>query len=374
MQFKAATDEINYGLNMVTRAIAARPARQVYEGVMIETPGTGIRLTCTDGEMTIKTAVNAIIAKDGVSVMPAKLMSELIRRLSDGEVDIKIDQNARAAIRSRGSSTNMVGMTAEDFPDIHDVVPGNVVVLPASKLRDAISKIMFAVSTDETRKILTGVLIETTATETRLVGLDGFRLAMQRIQAENTLPEGTDLIKCVVPGRVLNELSKILPDDESIPCTLTYSKSHIMAEFGSVKLYTTLLTGEFIDYKRILPTEWQTEIILGRRMFSDAIERCGLMAREGKNNLIYLDITDSKMLMTSAAERGDVQEELDIGFSGTPLRIAFNSRFLTDVIRNIDSDEIRMCFNSSVSPCVIRPAEGDKYTFLVLPVRTFNSK
>lgn len=373
MEFKVSTDDMNYGLGMVTRAIAVRPIKQAYEGVLIETPDDGLLLTSTDGEMTIKTHINAQIAQDGCAIMPAKLLAELMRRQSAGDVDFRIDQNMRASIRTRGSSTNMAGMTAEDFPDILDVQPGNVVTLPCGRLRDAISKVMFAVSTDESRKILTGILIETYQNETRLVGLDGFRLALQRIEVENPVPEGKEYISAIVPGRVMNELSRMLPDDDDKMAVLTYSPSHIMISFDNVRLYTTLLTGEFIDYKRILPEKWTTEIVVQRQLFGEAIERCGLMAREGKNNLIYLDLEEGHMAMTSAAERGDVREDMEIGFTGEKMRIAFNSRFLTDVIRNVDSDSIRMCFNSSVSPCLIRPVEGNRYTFLVLPVRTFNN-
>ena len=210
--------------------------------------------------------------------------------------------------------------------------------------------------------------------ETLLVGLDGFRLALQRISAENTLPAGAQkgMISAVAPGRILGEISKMLPDTED-PAQITFNASHVMYSFGHVKVYATLLTGEFIDYQKILPATWTTEVMVMRSMFSDAIERCSLMAREGKNNLIYLRLSpDGRMEMTANAERGDVHEELEIGFEGNELEIAFNSRYLTDIIRNIDGERICMCFNSNVSPCMMKPVEGNEFTFLVLPVRIFN--
>ncbi len=374
MHFRVQTDEINYGLGMVIRAISARPVKQVYDGVLIETMDDGLVLTCTDGEISIKAQVSALVEEDGCALLPAKLFAEMMRKQPAGEVDVQVDERLRAAIRSRGSNTSMACMSAEDFPDIRDVVGDHHVNLPCNRFRDAVSKVQFAVSTDESRKILTGILMEVYEKETLLVGLDGFRLALQRIETENQLPAdaGKDHIHAVVPGKVLGEVSKMLPDTDD-PALITFNSSHVMYSFGPIRVCATLLTGEFIDYQKILPATWTTEVMVMRSMFSDAIERCSLMAREGKNNLIYLHlISDGRMEMTANAERGDVHEELDIGFEGNELNIAFNSRYLTDIIHNIDGERIRMCFNSNASPCMIKPVEGDEFTFLVLPVRIFN--
>ena len=373
MHFRVQTDEMNYGLSMVTRAIAARPVKQVYDGVLIETTDEALVLSCTDGEISVKARVNAIVEEDGCALLPAKLFAEMMRKQPAGEVDVRTDERMRAQIRSRGSNTSMACMAAEDFPDISDIPGEHVINLPCNRLRDAIGRVLFAVSTDESRKILTGVLMEGRPEETLLVGLDGFRLALQRIQAENQLPStaAKGVVSAVVPGRIMGEVGKMLPDSEDA-AQITFNSSHIMFSFGPVRVYATLLTGEFIDYQKILPTAWTTEAMVMRSLFSDAIDRCSLMAREGKNNLIYLHLLpDGRMEMTANADRGDVHEEMDIGFEGNELSIAFNSRYLTDIIHNIDGERLCMCFNSNVSPCMIKPVEGNAFTFLVLPVRIF---
>ncbi len=372
MHFRVQTDEINFGLGMVTRAVAPRPVKQAYDGVLIETMEDGLILTCTDGEISIKARVSAVIEEDGCALLPARLFAEMMRKQPVGEVDVQVDQRMRAQIRSRGSNTSLACMAAEDFPDIRDVVGEYHMFLPCKRFRDAVSKVQFAVSTDENRKILTGILMEVYPTETLLVGLDGFRLAMQRISVENQLPEEKDHISAVAPGGILSEVAKMLPDSDD-QAQITFNSSHIMYSFGAVRVYATLLNGEYIDYQKILPTTWTTEVMVMRSLLSDAIERCSLIAREGKNNLIYLKLqADGAMEMTASAERGDVREELEIGFEGNELAIAFNSRYLTDIIHNIDGERICMCFNSNVSPCMIKPVEGNEFTFLVLPVRVFN--
>ena len=372
MHFRVQTDEINYGLGMATRAISPRPVKQAYDGVLIETTDDGLIFTCTDGEMSIKAQVSAVVEEDGCALLPARLFAEMMRKQPAGEVDVRVDERMRAQIRSRGSNTSIACMAAEDFPEIRDVTGDHTVTLPCRRLRDAVSKVLFAVSTDESRKILTGILMEIGAEETVLVGLDGFRLAMQRIQAQNKIGAGRANLHAVAPGKILGEVSKMLPDSDD-HAEVTFNASHIMYSFGTVKVYATLLTGEFIDYQKILPAAWTTEAMVERSLFSDAIDRCSLMAREGKNNLIYLKLLpEGRMEMTANAERGDVHEELDIGFEGSELAIAFNSRYLTDIIHNIGDERIRMCFNSNVSPCMIKPVEGEDFTYLVLPVRIFN--
>ena len=190
MHFRIQTDEMNFGLGMVTRAIAPRPVKQAYDGVLIETMEDGLVLTCTDGEMSIKAQVSALIEEDGCALLPAKLFAEMMRKQPAGEVDVRVDDRMRASIRSRGSNTSMTCMAAEDFPDIRDVPEEHRVALPCRRFRDAVSRVQFAVSNDESRKILTGILMEVYDKETLLVGLDGFRLALQRIEAENALPAG----------------------------------------------------------------------------------------------------------------------------------------------------------------------------------------
>ena len=369
-EFIVNTNEMSRGLSLVTHALAARPVKNIYNGVLIDAKDNTLTITATDGEMTIRAIVDADVRTPGVTVFPAKLLSELIRRQNVGLVTFTVEDSNVARITSLGSKTNMMGMNAEDFPELREISNAQEIHLPANKLRNAISRVMFAVSTDESRKTLTGILMEFYANETRLVSIDGFRMALMNIDAENTIPGGKEFTSVIISGRILNELSKILPDDET-DVTLTYNASHVIVSFGAVKMYTTLLIGEFIDYKHILPSSAQTEIELEKGPLYDALERCSLMAREGKSNLITMEIGETGLHMNSRAERGDVREDLPVIFHGQPLRISFNSQYLMDVIRNVESEEIRMCFQTNVSPCIVRPKEGNQFIFLVLPIRTF---
>lgn len=371
MHLICAATELMEGLGSVTRALALRPAKQILEGVLMETSEDGLYLTCTDGNLTIRCQVNAQVAGEGQVVLPGRLFTELVRKLPGGEVDISVNEKLAATICCQNSRTTLSGISAVDFPPIKPIEEGNSLALPQKELRDMIGKVTFAIATDESRQILTGCLMEVTSDELRLVGLDGFRLALQRAHGNFLLPAGKNSMEAIIPGRVLNELGKILTDNQE-PVLFTIDRTHLKAVFGKTELTTVLLAGEYINYKQILPNEWQTSVLVNREILANAIERASLMAREGKNNLIRMHIDGNSLVLTSNAELGEVLEEMDVLLEGKGLDIAFNARYIGDVIRNITDEEISMRFNSNVSPCVICPQEGDQYVYLVLPVRVFN--
>lgn len=381
MKFRVLSDEINFGMSMVAHAVPARAVIPAMEGVYIETDTDHLILTATNGEMTIKSRVPAIVEEEGCGLLPAKLFGDVMRKQAAGQVQVNLDHATNATdISSLRSKTKMMGLDTEDFPEISAPSEENRLTIPCSKFKQAVGRVLFAVSQDEGRKILTGVLMEAYADQIVFVGLDGFRLALQRMESRNEIPadKKDGKISCVVPGSVMSEVTKMLPDDEKVMLNIVFSTSHIMFNFDNVTLYATLLAGEFIDYRKILPASSTTFITISCKQFNEAIDRCALIAKENKNNLISLNIkkenengVEGQLIMTASADCGDAHEEINVGIDGKDLSISFNARYLTDMVHNIGDDMMTMCFNTNVSPCMIKPAEGDQYRFLVLPVRVF---
>lgn len=367
MRFQVSSTEINHGMSQVSRALLPRATKPAYDGVFIETMEEGVQLTCTNGEMTIRCVVPAIVHEDGCALLPAKLLFELLRKL-EGDINFSFEGTQRAMIQSDGSRTNMLCMEAGDFPEISEVVGEYTVKMPQNKLRDAILRVVFAISTDETRRILTGCLMETAAEEIRFVCLDGFRLAMQRVYVSHELPKGKELLSAILPGAIIGEIARMVADSEE-EMELRCSATHMMASFGKTKVYCPLIPGEYINYRQILPNTWTTSMRVNRQMIMNAIERAALIAREGNNNLLKLQMDEEGLTILANADRGAAEEKLDIDFEGSPLNIAFNARYLTDVMKNIDTPDMSLRFNTNVSPCVICPVTGNQYTYLVLPVR-----
>ena len=368
MHLSCSVSDMGAALGVVTRAIAARSTIQILEGVLLTTCPEGLRLTCTDLALGIETYIDAEIAEEGSVVLPGKLLAEIVRKLPDGKMEIIINDQNVASIRCEKSRTTLSGLVAEEYPALPDVGEAKAITLPEDMLKEMIQRTTFAIATDETRPILTGCLIESDGHELSLVALDGFRLALRKQSFEEEIPE----LSAVVPGKVLNEIAKILDDTEDT-VTLMWGATHLSADMGSTRIVARLLEGEFIRYRQILPSDWQTRVTVSKKEMEAALDRASLMAREGKNNLVKMHIQEGTLLITSNAELGDVREEIQVQTEGRDLDIAFNVRYMSDTLRAIEDENIQIRFNSNVSPCVLLPTFGDKFLYLALPVRVYSA-
>ena len=359
--------DFNHGMSMVSHALPSRVIKPYHEGVFLETLEEGLRLTVTDGEVAIQSIIPAEVREDGSALMPARLLGELVRNL-EGNVELGSESNEAAIIKNRGSKTRLILFAADDFPEIAEIVPESVTGITQQQFKNAVRSIIFAIAADETRRILTGCLMETSADEVRFTCLDGYRLAMQRVYCKHDMPREKEVLSYILPGVLVGNISRMLTDSEQ-PITLTLSRTHMMAEFEKTKVYSPLILGEYINYRQILPASWTTAIRVDRQTIASAIQRASLIAREGSNNLLKLKIEDQTLTISALADKGAATEQIAIDFDGSPLNIAFNANYLSDVIKNIDTPDLSMRFNTNVSPCVVCPVSGNQYTYLILPVR-----
>lgn len=367
MRFSCDTGDLNASLNIVSRALAIRSPKPILEGILFEACDEGLRLTCTDLALGIETVIPATFIEEGRAVLPGKLLCEVVRKLPGGMCDINISDRMQATIRCATSRTTITGFDPVEYPELPQV-DGDVFSVPQNTLRDMIGRTLFAIAVDESRPILTGCLMEIGKDEMRVVALDGFRLALRKENIDG--PEKP--VSAVVGGKVLGDIAKILADTDE-PVSLCFSRSHVQMNIGATHIVARLLEGEFIRYRQILPQEWQTRVAVKRGELSSAIDRASLIAREGKSNLVCFKIDGETLDVTSNSENGDMEEKIAVTTEGKDLTIAFNVRYITDVLKALSDDEVFMRFNSNVSPCVVCPTEGDSYLYLVLPVRVFNS-
>lgn len=367
MRFSCDTNDLNTSLSIVSRALAVRSPKPILEGILLESCEQGLRLTCTDLALGIETTIPATFIEEGRAVLPGKLLCEIVRKLPGGACDISVSDRLQATIRCASIRTTITGFDPVEYPELPQV-SGASFSMPQSTLRDMIGRTLFAIAVDESRPILTGCLMEVGRSEMRVVALDGFRLAMRKENIEG--PESD--VSAVVGGKVLGDIAKILGDtDEEV--ALCFSRSHLGLNIGATHIVARMLEGEFIRYRQILPQEWQTRVAVRSGELGSAIDRASLIAREGKSNLVCFKIDGDTLTVTSNSENGDMEERIDVTTEGNDLSIAFNVRYITDVLKAISDDEVYMRFNSNVSPCVVCPTEGDSYLYLVLPVRMFNN-
>ena len=363
MRFRCRQELLMASLQTAIKAISGKVTQPIWEGALLEAFDGMLRITCTDLNMGIVTQLEADVSEEGRVVLPGKLLGEIVRRLPLGDVDVNVKGNNAATIRCMGSRMNIAGFPAEEYPPLPSPEAARSVTLPQSALKDMIRQTSFSVATEESRPIFTGCLMEVEETGVNLVALDGFRLALRHTELESSV--GT--FNALIPGRSLNEVARILGDDGDVELKL--DKTHVSFEIGSTRVVARLLEGEFIKYRSIIPATWSSLIRVNRQELAACIDRASLMARDGKNNLMKFSVGDNKLVITSNSEMGDAYEELEAANTGDELTISFNIRFMSDILKVVEDDEIVMRFNSAVSPCVICPTEGDAYTYLVLPVR-----
>ena len=232
-------------------------------------------------------------------------------------------------------------------------------------LKSLISKSIYAVATEDVRPILKGVKLEITNTQVTAVALDGYRLAVVKKPVVSTDAE----FSCIVPARSLNEISKLLGDEDKT-IRINVGRNFLMVDIDNTKLTTRLLEGDFINYNQIIPTDFTTNVVLNKDQLLDALERASLLSRVDRNNLVKFEIADKVMKLSSKSEIGDIKENITISLKGNDLNIAFNARYFTEALRATTDEFIKINFKTAIAPCVITGAESNDYLYLILPVRS----
>ena len=367
MKFICQKNVLQEAISIAQKAVTGKSTLPVLEGLLIKAIDNKITIIGSDTDLSIETKCDAEVLEFGSIVVDAKLLGEIIRRLPNDSVEIASLENNALNISCQKSNFTLVHMNADDYPTLPQINENMIFGIPQGVLKKMIKRTILAVAQDETRPILTGVLFEVKDNKLNMVALDGYRLALK-----NEFLETDNTISAVIPGKTLNEISKILEDKQDI-ANITFTTNHILFNLGTTKVISRLLEGEFIKYSSIIPEEYNLKITAKRNEMLNCIERASLMAKEGNTNLIKLNIEEDNLIITSNSQLGKVKEELSIILQGQPLQIAFNSKYLIDVLKIMEEEEIVMEFTSSVSPCIVKNKDVDDCTYLVLPVRLLNN-
>lgn len=366
MKFNCPREELMQCIHIVSRAIPSKSTIPALEGIHMTAQGDTLTLKCSDLELCIESSVPAMIEEEGRVVLPGRLFSEMVKKLTSDSVLMEMDDSLSCNIECGRAKLVLQGMDPADYPEMPPIADIPPVSIRQKDLKDMIHKTVFAVALDETKPILTGVLIEMEQDRLTLVALDGYRLAM----CNQMMEQVESPIRFVVPSKPLSEIARLF-DDENADVKISVGASQASLDLGNTKVVTRLLQGEYIKYRQILPAEYQTRVQVNTRLLEECVDRASLMAREGKNNLIKLSIKDDMISITANSEIGSVYEEVPVVMEGKGLDIAFNAKYLMDALRAIEDEEIMMDFNTNLSPCLIHPVSGQRYTYLVLPVRIY---
>lgn len=365
MRFTCEKNMLVTGLNIASRTVAQKSSISVLEGILCKA-GLGISLTGYNMETAITYDIEAEVSDPGACILPARLFGDIIRRLPEGPVTVVVDDSYKVSIRSGYASFTISAESSEDYPELPDVNDGRPVKLPQNKLKELINGTIFAVSENQGRPIHTGVKFEVADDTITTIAVDGFRLARRTYHPE----EGTGReMNFVVPSAGLKEVEKIVSDSDD-PASFTLGRKHILFQVGKATLVCRLLEGEFLDWRRVVPTNCPIKLVAHVSDLASSVERVGLIVSEKYKSPIRCVFGNQELQMKTNTTIGVAEDRCSFAGDGKELEIGFNVRYLAEALKAVPSEEVTLELTNGLSPIVMTPAE-DKYDFsyMVLPVR-----
>jgi len=369
MRFTCEKSMLVMGLNIASRTVAQKSSLSVIEGILCKA-SAGLQLTGYNMETAISYEIEAEIQDAGSCILPAKLFGDIIRRLPEGPVTVHVDENFKVSIRSGYASFTISAESAEDYPELPDVNSGRSVLIPQNALKELISGTIFAVSENQGRPIHTGVKFEVEENTVSAIAVDGFRLARRTWHTDS--PNGREM-RFVVPAAGLKEVEKILTDTEE-EAAFTLGPKHILYKIGNATLICRLLEGDFLDWRKVVPTNCPVKLVAHVSDLAASIERVGLIVSEKYKSPVRCVFDNQVLQLRTNTTIGAAEDRCSIAGDGKGLEIGFNVRYLADALRAIPSEEVTLELTNGLSPIVLTPVE-EKYDFsyMVLPVRIKNN-
>ena len=348
----------------VSKASASKTTNPILEGIKLKAADDSLTLTATDTEITIEKTIPADVKIEGECVVPGRLFAEFVKKLDGEQIELTLNQARQLKIKYTDSEGYLQCFNSEEFPTLRNLENPEKIEIGEKDFRDLINKTIFSVAIDDARPILKGVSFEIAGGQITSVALDGFRLAL----VHKPLKATTANFNFIVPARCLSEISKFLGDsDETIE--LFVQKNYLMVTINQTKVVTRLLDGDFINYRQVIPNQTTSTISVSKKQLEAGLDRASLLAKMDKNNLVKFEVKDKLLTLSSQSDVGNVTENITANLEGKDLSIAFNARYVSECLRNIEDEFIKINFTSPIAPCTISSTENNEYLYLILPVR-----
>lgn len=378
MKLTIAKNELNQAIQHVAKAISARPAIPILGGIKIDVTHQAVTLTASDTDISIQSIIPveqngqiiANIDKLGSVVLPAKFVVEIVKKLPKDQVSIEVSSHYQTVIKSGSTEIQMVGLDPEDFPILKTIEQDQVLTIPGDLIKSMIRQTVLAASTSEQTPILTGVLWSLQQGELKFTATDRHRLASRYTQVDTE--DGYKFSNIVIAAKTLNELYKLIPDNNDA-VEIVVSDNQVLFKLDQLMLHTRILDGTYPDTSKIIPSTFETEVVLDTKTLSEAMDRAYLMSREEKTNIVRVSTINDTMIeiSSSSTELGRVTEHLEtVDYNGNPIRIAFNSKHMLDVLKIIDSEKIVIGFNGAMRPIIVKPSDHNYSIYVIMPYRT----
>ena len=333
--------ELSDAFLRVSKAISNKITNPILEGIKIVAEDGTLTMSATDTELSIEKKIKADVKVEGETVVPGRFITEFVKKLTNSEIELELNEKNQMIIRYKDSGR----------------------VTSKKDFKSVVTKCIFSVALEDSRPILKGVLFDINNKELNVVALDGYRLARIKKQIVSNIKKSI-----VVPSRSLNEISKLIDENDDI-INVYIDEYTIMIDLGDTKVTSRLLEGDYMNYKQIIPVNYETFVIVNKEQFVEALERATLLLRSAQNNYVKFDIKENNICITSNSELGNVKENIPVTVAGKDLLISFNPRYFLECLRVNPNEFIKICFNEASNPCVIVPTEDDEFLYLILPVR-----
>jgi len=365
MKFICNRDLLINGINIVSKAVSNRTTLPILQCILIKVYDEGFKLVANDLEIGIETGfIEADIEMEGTVAIEAKLFSDIVKKLNGNDITISCDIKNSVTLSCGMSKYEIMGQNGEEFPEITKVEKNNSYTLKQKLFKDMINKTIFSIALDESKPVLTGELVEINDFNINMVAVDGYRISYKKALMDTS----GDNNKAIIPGKTLREISRILGDgDETVSIYIT--ENHVSFEFGGNIVVSRIIEGEFIKYEQTFSQDFKTKVIVKTDEIVSCLERASLISRDARKVPVKIEIRDNKFIIDSKTEMGSAHEEVFVEIEGDNLNIAFNPKYLIEALKAVDDNEICLLFNSALSPCIIKPLDGDDYKYLVLPLR-----
>ncbi|MFC0212752.1 DNA polymerase III subunit beta [Paenibacillus chartarius] len=378
MKLTVLKDHLNEAIGHVSKAISSRTTIPILTGIKIDATGAGITLTASDTDISIQsfiplesdgTTIVELYAKGSV-VLPAKFFSEIIRKLPTQQVQIEVKDQFQTTIRSGSSEIQIMGLDPEEYPLLPEIDEDKIIRMPSDLLKMMVRQTSFAVSTNETTPILTGVQWTIADGKLKFIACDRHRLATR--EASIDVDSSLEFNNIVIAGRTLGELNKILPEQNTL-IDIVIAENQVLFKMNAILFYTRILDGTYPDTSKLIPQAYQTELVVSTRELIDAIDRAYLLSREDKTNIVRMQMKEDESIeiSSSSSELGKLTEQINLHkLKGELLKISFNSKYMLDALKVMDSDFIHIGFTGAMQPIIIKPEENANLLQLILPYRT----
>ena len=367
MKIMCSKNNLVKGVGIVSKAVPSKTTMPILECILIDATTDVIKLTANDMDLGIETRIEGDIIERGVIALNAKIFSDIVRKLPDNDVTIETDDNNQTLIKCEKARFHIAAQSGDEFSCLPQIEKENFITISEFSLKEAIRQTIFSIADNDTNKMMAGELFEIENNTLRVVSLDGHRISIRKIE----LNDSYEKTKVIVPGKTLQEIAKIIGGEAENMADISFTKNHIVFEFGETVVVSRLIEGEYFRINQMLSSDYETKVRINKRELLNCIDRATLFIKENDKKPIIINIGDDVMELKITSQIGSMNEEIMISKEGKDLMIGFNPRFFIDALRVIDDEEVDLYFMNAKAPCFIKDEE-QSYIYLILSVN-FNT-